>query len=181
MLDATAPAQEHQRAQSHSRDHHQEYPDHQTPPLVETHPPRRRRQRQRPDGPVSDSPWASPDLRTEGPLGGPGTADTIGRQPRGVAQLAEHRSPKPGVAGSSPAAPVVQIQPKPALPGGFRCLRGWRSLYRLKPLKTAGIWRATSPLAGEMLARGSTRPERCSSALPAIRPRMNLRKLRLPR
>jgi hypothetical protein len=26
--------------------------------------------------------------------------------PRGVAQLAEHRSPKPGVAGSSPAAPV---------------------------------------------------------------------------
>jgi hypothetical protein len=27
--------------------------------------------------------------------------------PRGVAQLAEHRSPKPGVAGSSPAAPVA--------------------------------------------------------------------------
>ena len=26
-------------------------------------------------------------------------------EPRGVAQLAEHRSPKPGVAGSSPAAP----------------------------------------------------------------------------
>jgi hypothetical protein len=26
--------------------------------------------------------------------------------PRGVAQLAEHRSPKPGVAGSSPAAPA---------------------------------------------------------------------------
>jgi hypothetical protein len=28
-------------------------------------------------------------------------------EPRGVAQLAEHRSPKPGVAGSSPAAPVA--------------------------------------------------------------------------
>jgi len=27
-------------------------------------------------------------------------------EPRGVAQLAEHRSPKPGVVGSSPAAPV---------------------------------------------------------------------------
>src|SRR5690242_4148339 len=35
------------------------------------------------------------------------------RNPRGVAQLAEHRSPKPGVAGSSPAAPVGQIKPKP--------------------------------------------------------------------
>src|SRR4051794_40382566 len=30
------------------------------------------------------------------------------RNPRGVAQLAEHRSPKPGVAGSSPAAPVTE-------------------------------------------------------------------------
>src|SRR5215211_2055592 len=29
--------------------------------------------------------------------------------PRGVAQLAEHRSPKPGVAGSSPAAPVILV------------------------------------------------------------------------
>src|SRR4029453_9719397 len=36
------------------------------------------------------------------------TATTIGTQPRGVAQLAEHRSPKPGVAGSSPAAPVAR-------------------------------------------------------------------------
>ena len=33
-------------------------------------------------------------------------------EPRGVAQLAEHRSPKPGVAGSSPAAPVALIEPK---------------------------------------------------------------------
>src|SRR5581483_2819503 len=31
---------------------------------------------------------------------------TAWREPRGVAQLAEHRSPKPGVAGSSPVAPV---------------------------------------------------------------------------
>src|SRR5947208_1004883 len=31
------------------------------------------------------------------------------RAPRGVAQLAEHRSPKPGVAGSSPAAPAGQL------------------------------------------------------------------------
>src|SRR4029077_3246406 len=46
------------------------------------------------------------------------------RNPRGVAQLAEHRSPKPGVAGSSPAAPVGQIKPKPALSGGFWRLRG---------------------------------------------------------
>src|SRR4029077_7127425 len=29
-------------------------------------------------------------------------------QPRGVAQLVEHRSPKPGVAGSSPAAPAAK-------------------------------------------------------------------------
>ena len=33
--------------------------------------------------------------------------------PRGVAQLAEHRSPKPGVAGSSPAAPVPLSQGDP--------------------------------------------------------------------
>ncbi len=30
-------------------------------------------------------------------------------QPRGVAQLVEHRSPKPGVAGSSPVAPARQM------------------------------------------------------------------------
>ena len=39
--------------------------------------------------------------------------------PRGVAQLAEHRSPKPGVAGSSPAAPVAVVEPKPAPLAGF--------------------------------------------------------------
>jgi hypothetical protein len=36
-----------------------------------------------------------------------GRGYTGGATPRGVAQLAEHRSPKPGVAGSSPAAPVL--------------------------------------------------------------------------
>src|SRR3990172_7077351 len=40
-------------------------------------------------------------------------------QPRGVAQLAEHRSPKPGVAGSSPAAPASARQGwnLPRIPG----------------------------------------------------------------
>ena len=38
---------------------------------------------------------------------------------RGVAQLAEHRSPKPGVAGSSPAAPVPAVEPEPCECGGF--------------------------------------------------------------
>src|SRR5689334_7733033 len=63
------------------------------------------------------------------------------RNPRGVAQLAEHRSPKPGVAGSSPAAPVARIKPEPASLGGFRRL--WtRSRFaahdRSRPLKTGG-------------------------------------------
>ena len=31
-------------------------------------------------------------------------------QPRGVAQLAEHRSPKPGAAGSIPVSPAIQKQ-----------------------------------------------------------------------
>ena len=35
-----------------------------------------------------------------------GRGYTSAREPRGVAQLVEHRSPKPGVAGSSPVAPV---------------------------------------------------------------------------
>src|SRR5690242_9493069 len=34
---------------------------------------------------------------------------TSPREPRGVAQLVEHRSPKPGVAGSSPVAPVLVL------------------------------------------------------------------------
>jgi hypothetical protein len=40
-------------------------------------------------------------------------------RPRAVAQLAEHRSPKPGVAGSSPAGPVPLIKPKAAVEQGF--------------------------------------------------------------
>src|SRR5262249_44434320 len=40
------------------------------------------------------------------------TPSTLAGQPRGVAQLAEHRSPKPGVAGSSPAAPAKFLKPK---------------------------------------------------------------------
>ena len=35
-------------------------------------------------------------------------------QPRGVAQLVEHRSPKPGVAGSSPVAPVPMLPYRPS-------------------------------------------------------------------
>jgi hypothetical protein len=61
-----------------------------------------------------------------------------GRNPRGVAQLAEHRSPKPGVAGSSPAAPVGQVKPKPALLGGFWCLFATSRVLRPRPLYTAG-------------------------------------------
>src|SRR6185437_4781015 len=38
--------------------------------------------------------------------------------PRGVAQLVEHRSPKPGVGGSSPSAPagLLGLQPLPRPP-----------------------------------------------------------------
>jgi hypothetical protein len=44
-----------------------------------------------------------------------GAGATIGcATPRGVAQLAEHRSPKPGVAGSSPAAPAGTFPAKRA-------------------------------------------------------------------
>ncbi len=48
------------------------------------------------------------------PLGRPATLVT---QPRGVAQLVAHRSPKPGVAGSSPVAPATT---KPPSLRGFR-------------------------------------------------------------
>jgi hypothetical protein len=33
----------------------------------------------------------------------------VSAEPRGVAQLVEHRSPKPGVAGSSPVAPAAAV------------------------------------------------------------------------
>src|SRR3954451_2878083 len=41
------------------------------------------------------------------------------RHPRGVAQLAEHRSPKPGVAGSSPAAPASLFEVRPRWRGAM--------------------------------------------------------------
>src|SRR5471030_1333269 len=41
------------------------------------------------------------------------------RKPRGVAQLVEHRSPKPGVAGSSPVAPVSFAEPQTRIVSGF--------------------------------------------------------------
>src|SRR5438105_12012772 len=44
-----------------------------------------------------------------GPEPGRSASTILEPQPRGVAQLAEHRSPKPGVAGSSPAAPVALL------------------------------------------------------------------------
>ena len=47
---------------------------------------------------------------------------TLVFQPRGVAQLAEHRSPKPGVGGSSPLAPAPANKPRPAWKGGFGVL-----------------------------------------------------------
>ena len=57
---------------------------------------------------------------------------TLASQPRGVAQLAERRSPKPGVAGSSPVAPVGSTRRNPA----SRALRLVGHSREL-PLKTA--------------------------------------------
>src|SRR6476659_86516 len=48
---------------------------------------------------------------------------TLPTQPRGVAQLVAHRSPKPGVAGSSPVAPVRR---NPRGYGGFGLSDGCR-------------------------------------------------------
>src|SRR4029078_12851553 len=48
---------------------------------------------------------------------------TLPTQPRGVAQLVAHRSPKPGVAGSSPVAPVRR---NPRGYGGFGLSGGCR-------------------------------------------------------
>src|SRR5207302_3562170 len=60
--------------------------------------------------------------------------------PRGVAQLAEHRSPKPGVAGSSPVAPVAKAPASrtPAFPkrATHRAL-GTGFWYRSRPGPTA--------------------------------------------
>jgi hypothetical protein len=61
------------------------------------------------------------------------------RAPRGVAQLAEHRSPKPGVAGSSPAAPAGFVTlrlylSRRLLPAGVRaCSTAERTTHRAGP------------------------------------------------
>src|SRR6185503_14739852 len=99
-------------------------------------------------------------------LGGGGATDGMldrprlqsARNPRGVAQLAEHRSPKPGVAGSSPAAPVGQIKPKPALLGGFRRL--W-TRSRLPPKTAQDRWKRAP------LARTTALPR---AQLPSVHP-----------
>jgi hypothetical protein len=71
--------------------------------------------------------------------------------PRAVAQLAEHRSPKPGVAGSSPAGPVRLSKPNPA------------ALHRRRPslepsarqvFRRFARWRS-SPQVGEAGTLGS--------------------------
>ena len=73
-------------------------------------------------------------------------------QPRGVAQLVEHRSPKPGVAGSSPVAPVLLIEPKPAWLCGF-----WRLRGRLGP---SAQYRP-KPRPGSTSHAGAREPEAC--------------------
>ncbi len=49
-------------------------------------------------------------------------------EPRGVAQLAEHRSPKPGVEGSSPFAPVSLVERNPTISSAFPARRAYLSL-----------------------------------------------------
>src|SRR5438067_7889569 len=60
-------------------------------------------------------------------------AYTPRREPRGVAQVVEHRSPKPGVAGSSPVAPAGTVEPKPSCERGFRCLTSRARLSHQDP------------------------------------------------
>ena len=81
---------------------------------------------------------------------------------RGVAQLAEHRSPKPGVAGSSPAAPVGLVERKVSQ------LRGVSALPAplLQLLETAGN-RWTREPTGAQLARSESRL-RVSFGTPAL-------------
>jgi hypothetical protein len=96
-------------------------------PRGPTRPPRapgrprspRRAARARPVARPHATPW--PQEPRERPA-------TLVTQPRGVAQLVAHRSPKPGVAGSSPVAPVSR---KPRL-GGVSVSAG------LRPLGTHG-------------------------------------------
>src|SRR5581483_1444798 len=102
-------------------------------------------------------------------------------EPRGVAQLAEHRSPKPGVAGSSPVAPVAPagvVRPgpgararewSPAGPGitlgntilvgkGLTCVRSSLSSWRERRRPPA----ARSPRA-DRRPTSPCRPTRCST------------------
>ena len=76
---------------------------------------------------------------------------TLPTQPRGVAQLVAHRSPKPGVAGSSPVAPVGAVERKPSSCGGFA--RSWDA--SLSPLRT-GENRLIRVVTGPKLARNGT-------------------------
>ena len=61
---------------------------------------------------------------------------------RGVAQLVEHRSPKPRVAGSSPVAPVSRNRRKSAVFAWHSRFRGTRSVIasalRSAPVRTTG-------------------------------------------
>ena len=59
--------------------------------------------------------------------------------PRAVAQLAEHRSPKPGVEGSSPSGPVPCVQPKTRMDSGFSYFLSYTVILRLHLLKWAEI------------------------------------------
>ena len=64
------------------------------------------------------------------------------REPRGVAQLAEHRSPKPGVAGSSPAAPARRSGLLAGDSRRRRCLVGrgaTQACYPFAPFGPVGV------------------------------------------
>jgi hypothetical protein len=71
-------------------------------------------------GQVTTCYFRPPAPRAQGPRTPPVQSET--EPPRGVAQLAEHRSPKPGVAGSSPVAPVNHAESGPRGPLS-RCSR----------------------------------------------------------
>src|SRR6266702_5151862 len=74
---------------------------------------------------------------------------------RSVAQLVEHRSPKPGVAGSIPAGPVVQSVVPPRVAG------------RRVPLVSSALPDCTLDCT---LAGALSRPSACATGLPARRP-----------
>ena len=79
----------------------------------------------------------------------PNRAATLRPQPRGVAQLVAHRSPKPGVAGSSPVAPVFRFARFAASPLCFplafplRPLRGFAAV--LSARLAGAVRRADQP------------------------------------